>query len=60
MVGKCQEWVGVSDPLHVEFLVARESLLFVWELGFRIVILERDAQVICNCIRHPTTILIMV
>ena len=28
MVGKCQKQVGVSDPLGVEFLDAREGLLF--------------------------------
>ena len=37
-----------------ELIAAREDLVFVWELGFRRVILEGEAKNVCSCIKDST------
>ena len=53
MVGKGQSRYGRLDPFCAELLAAKEGLLFAWELRFRRVILESDAQLVYFSIRDP-------
>ena len=51
MADKTQSQSGCLDPYHAELLAAIDGLLFAWELSFRRVILEGDAQLVYSSIK---------